>query len=60
MLKAIREGPGLRLAQDLSAEEIDAALAATGEISMAAFELGVSAHGLKLRMNALGLSSSLD
>ncbi|MCB9743375.1 MAG: sigma-54-dependent Fis family transcriptional regulator [Alphaproteobacteria bacterium] len=56
LLRAIRESPELHLAQDLEEAQIEAALEqARGDIEAAAFALEVSSHGLKLRMNALGL-----
>lgn len=56
MIARIREMPGLRLACDLTREEIVEAGARVGpNIDRQADELQVSAHGLRMRMRELGL-----
>ncbi|MCB9760776.1 MAG: sigma-54-dependent Fis family transcriptional regulator [Alphaproteobacteria bacterium] len=55
LVAAIEQTPGLRLARDLDADTIRAALQEHGDESAAAAALEVSAHGLKLRAHALGL-----
>ena len=53
----VEQSSRIRKAADLGREEIEAALAeAGGKLSEAATSLEVSAHALKLRMRALGLS----
>lgn len=52
----IDRSPRVRKARDLTLEEIEVALLATEDIKLAAQQLEVSARGLKLRMNELGLS----
>ncbi|MCB9796228.1 MAG: sigma-54-dependent Fis family transcriptional regulator [Alphaproteobacteria bacterium] len=55
LVAAIERIADLRLARDLDAETIQRALDTHGDELAAAAALEVSAHGLKLRMRALGL-----
>ncbi|MCB9795585.1 MAG: sigma-54-dependent Fis family transcriptional regulator [Alphaproteobacteria bacterium] len=56
LVAAVEAAPDLRLARDLEAGEIQAALAASGgDEAAAAAALEVSTHGFKLRATALGL-----